>query len=257
MKKNFFFVLSSLLMFTVGMYAQSETSVVMKDSFAVKGANYLPEGWIVCAGGNIKATGAAGSGPRIFSFPKGGDFTYGLYVRTENANDNDGYAIYGATDKWNINLLEGDKCQLSFNVAAWKNTPYLKAEIYDPNNNIIVSSIKECLPNLGSSTAVAISGSTKAEIDFDATETGKYILKFTPVANENGDVGGWLETMIGNIQIVKKTTQGVENVLSEDLLKTEYFEINGQTTDSQHKGIVIKKQTYNDGRILRNKQIQK
>ena len=60
MKKNFFFVLSSLLMFTVGMYAQSETSVVMKDSFAVKGANYLPEGWIVCAGGNIKATGAAG-----------------------------------------------------------------------------------------------------------------------------------------------------------------------------------------------------
>lgn len=178
---------------------------IYTDNFKEKGANYIPEGWEVCNDGTVAATGAAGSGPRIFNFTGGGDFDFALYVRTgNNANgeaEDQGYAQYGQSEEYTIALEEGDKYQLTFNAAAWKGTPWVKCYIIAPSGEIVAQSINECLPNLNGSTAASTMKSTKVTIDFKPTETGNYKIKWVPCAKEDGSSAGWLEIMLANVRL--------------------------------------------------------
>ncbi len=178
--------------------------VIMKDSIAetiaANNEGTIPMGWTVYNASNVVAQGTnPGSGPRSFKFGDGGDFTGGLYIRTAAANDG-GCAIYGETENYYLTLEAGKKYQVHYNIAAWKATPYVKFEFLDPSGNAIVSRIDAAVPNLNGSKG-AISGSKAIEFNYRATATGNYKMKWTPVANEAGDGGAWIEAIIGNVQV--------------------------------------------------------
>ena len=215
--------------------------VVLVDSFAVKGANYIPEGWTLYSGGSEKPCGAAGSGPRVFNFTAaGGSFTYGMYVRTENANEGDGYVEYGLTDNYLLTLEAGSKYQLKYTLAAWKGTPFMKCEIIGPNDEVVISQIDACAPNLNGSTTASTVGATSVKLDFKATASGNYKVKWTPVADAEGTLGSWLETVLANVQMqYVPATAGViyKNMLASAL--EEAIKCRDGNTDERYAGPAI------------------
>ena len=58
----------------------------MGNPLAFNKANYVNPGWKILDGGNMIETGDASSGPRIFNFPAGGQFSYGLYIRSSSTS---------------------------------------------------------------------------------------------------------------------------------------------------------------------------
>ena len=211
---------------------------VWKDNFAEKGANYIPDGWVICNGGNYSMSGAAYSGPRVFLFGEGGDIDYGFYARTMGGND--GFNVYGTQEGYRLSLNEGSKYNLSFNAAAWKGTPWLKVEVLDANNNLVASQIKACEPNIDGALD-AIHGTTKFSLTFTVNATGNYLIRFTPVANEKGETGAWLETIFGIVLLTSDTpVAGIAEIESTDGKDaTKCFNLNGMLVKGSFKGIVI------------------
>lgn len=175
--------------------------VIWSDGFE-KG-NYIPAGWTIYSGGSKKEPAeSVGSGPRVFEFTSGGDFKYGLYFRSENANEGDGYAQYGNEDAEHVIALEaGKKYNVSYNLAAWKATPYSKFELFDPDGNAIVTRIDAATPNVDGSTAASTVGSTKVTETVRPSKSGNYVLKWTPVTNTEGALGSWVECILANVEV--------------------------------------------------------
>ena len=83
------------------------------------------------------------------------------------------------------------------------------------------------------------SDATHFDISFTPSADGVYALKFSPVANENGDGGDWLEVMFGNVKLVKATTTEIKRVSHADISNDVMYNLNGQRVDKNYKGIVI------------------
>jgi hypothetical protein len=211
-------------------------NVIYQDDFAELGDGYVPEDWTVVNQNNTVRGGVAGSGPRIFQFAEGSDFRFGMYVRTIAPGD--GYAMYGRVNGHELNLKQNIKYTLTCDAAAWKGTPWLKVEVLDDNDRVIASSIKACTPNMNGSR-MTFSDATHFDISFTPSADGVYALKFSPVANENGDGGNWLEVMFGNVKLVKATTTEIKRVRHADISNDVMYNLNGQRVDKNYKGIVI------------------
>ena len=211
-------------------------NVIYQDDFAELGDGYVPEDWTVVNQNNTVRGGVAGSGPRIFQFAEGSDFRFGMYVRTIAPGD--GYAMYGRVNDHELNLKQNIKYTLTCDAAAWKGTPWLKVEVLDDNDRVIASSIKACTPNMNGSRTT-FSDATHFDISFTPSADGVYALKFSPVANENGDGGNWLEVMFGNVKLVKATATEIKRVRHADISNDVMYNLNGQRVDKNYKGIVI------------------
>lgn len=210
--------------------------VVLRDDFAKEGYNMVPKGWIMMDGDKTITEGTATSGPRIFMFPEGSTFTYGLYVRTSSS----GYGLYGAVQGYEVALKSAAKYNLSLDAAAWKNSPFLKIEVLDQSNNPIKSTIVACTPNLGGSTSTVFTGAKHVSLSFTVPTDGNYLFKFTPVANEQGDAGVWLETIIGNLVLTSDTPTGINNLLVDNKKEGKTYDLRGCQVNGKATGIVIK-----------------
>ena len=168
---------------------------IYTDNFKEKGANYIPEGWEVCNdSGDPIPVGSAGSGPRIFNFTGGGNFSHALYTRAYHCQ-------YGQADDYNIALEEGDKYQLTFNACSWKGQNWMKCVVMAPSGEIVAETIEECLPNVNGNTGASTGDWTKFTIDFKAPETGNYTFKWIPCAQAGEEGSDWHEVMFGNIRL--------------------------------------------------------
>jgi hypothetical protein len=205
-----------------------------KADFSYQG--YVPEGWVIANGDAMVTPGVASSGPRLFKFPEGSTFTYGLYLRTPSSNT--GYGLYGAMDGYTLPLKQAALYNISFDAAAWKDTPYVKVEVLDMDNNVIASRIAACLPNLGGSKA-AFTGATHVSLGFSVLSDGNYLLKFSPVLNEQGDPGYWREIIIGNIKLTSNMPTGIRTVTSQRAARTATYDLAGRLTSKDAKGVVI------------------
>lgn len=178
--------------------------MVMQDNFLETinsvGEGMIPVGWSVYNAGNIVPQGTnPGSGPRSFKFGAGGDFEGSLYFRTADANDG-GRLAYGETEGYEMPLEAGKKYAIHYNVAAWKGTPWVKFEIIDGEDNVVLERIDAAVPNMNGAKD-AIKGSTVIDFKYRPETTGNFKLQWTPVANANGDGGGWLEALLGNVSV--------------------------------------------------------
>jgi hypothetical protein len=213
-----------------------DNNIIYQDDFAELGEDYVPTDWTVINSNSVVAGGRAGSGPRVFQFAEGSDFRFGLYVRTIAPGD--GYDMYGRVSGHELNLQQGVPYTLSCDAAAWKGEPWLKVEVLDDNDRVIASSIKACTPNMNGSRVV-FNGATHFVLNFTPEKSGVYALKFTPVANENGAEGSWLEIMFGNVKLTKSTsTTAIKHVVADDI-NVPMYNLNGQRVDKYYKGIVI------------------
>lgn len=213
--------------------------VVLKDNFAQEGGGKVPQGWVMADGDKIVSPGTYGSGPRIFQFPEGSTFTYGLYVRTPSSND--GYGIYGTMPGYQVSLKSSAKYCLGLDAVAWKDTPYLKVEVLDEENGVIKSTIVPCKPNLEGSTANTFTGATHISLGFTVPKDGNYLFRFSPVLNESGDGGYWREVMIGNIVLTSDTpSTGIRNLLLDAKDAGKTYDLSGRQVSGKATGVIIK-----------------
>lgn len=165
-----------------------------------EGSGFLPSGWTVADNGNQVYAGNKTSGPRILNFS--GDFKNAFYVRTISA-DKAGYIEYGNTNGYTLPLVYGEY-ELSCNVAAWKGSPYMKVEVFDPQNAILASTIVKANGNANGKVGAYLGSTTKVFLSFYSMIKGNYRVRFTPVADAKGTGGAWVEALVGNVALYFK-----------------------------------------------------
>ncbi len=165
---------------------------MLPDYFATTEANGIPEGYILTFGEEIRTAegGSYGSGPRMFNFSEGGDFTKGLYYR-------EGYVEYGSTAGYPLPLEAGKKYNVRFNTAMWKDNGNLTLfQILTEAGDPVISQMINNNPNVNGATT-AVTGSTVTEIQFIPDATANYLLRWTAAQSEEGNTG-FFEIILAN-----------------------------------------------------------
>ena len=172
----------------------------------------IPEGFVVIFGEETRvAPNTYGSGSRLFDFGAGGDFTKGLYFRSD-------YVEYGSDPNYLLTLKSGKKYNIHFNAAAWKdNGTHMKFEILNEGDEVVFTQVVKTAPNVNGSTG-AVNGSTNVDLKFFPEADGNYRLRWRPATNDNGDQGSFNEVILANPQV--KYVPNVAGVEETQLLAT-------------------------------------
>ena len=159
-----------------------------------KASGSVPEGYILYADGDTPeqrmAPDTYGGGARMMGFAAGGDFTKGLYMRTW-------FLEYGTMGGYELNLVEGTKYRTSFNSCQWAGAGHwMKFALYRASDvesesdlleaEPVFSKMVENSPNVNEQVN-AVNGSTVSNIDWVATETGKYVARWIVCTGAGGD----------------------------------------------------------------------
>ncbi len=186
---------------------------ILPDYFATAPANSIPEGYLVVFGEEYRqAPDNYTSGSRMFDFAAGGDFTKGLYFRSD-------YVEYGGFEDYRLPLKAGKRYNIHFNAAAWKdNGTYMKFEILNESDEIVYETVVRTTPNVNGNTSAAVNGSTSFDGKFFPEADGNYRLRWRPATNENGDQGGFNEVLLANPRV--RYVPNVAGVEETQLLAT-------------------------------------
>ena len=122
----------------------------------------------------------------------------------------------------------------------------------DESGNVLGSSITYCSLNLNKKTSASTANAPQGTVSFRVNTVGNYRLRWTPVANANGDAGFWDEVVIGHIKITQNTGNRMPRITGESSDATAItvvegtqkdepvFDLNGRKVTTDRKGIVIK-----------------
>ena len=183
--------------------------LIPAEYFANTSANGIPEGFIVTFGEEERtAEGSYGSGPRMFDFAAGGDFTKGLYFR-------EGYVEYGSVAEHELVLEANKKYNITFNTAMWKdNGSKCRFQIFDANDEAVVTEMIDNTPNVNGNTSSPVSGSTITKVVYVPQASGNYRLRWTAATSETGDPG-FIEVLLANVGCkYVPNQQGLEEILA-------------------------------------------
>lgn len=215
---------------------------------AFRKQNEVPAGWKIVDADQVKASGEAASGPRVFQFAGGGEVVTGLYIRQSDASKA-GYAEYGSSDGYAMTLKAG-QYNLSYNAVAWAGTPYIKCEVFNQNNQCIGSQIIQCTKNVNKNLSASTYGSNYGVVNFTASQTGSYRFRWTPCADQWGGAGTWIEVVFGHIKISQgyasarsfemddEATTGIEEV-STAADDDSWYDLQGHKVENPTKGLYI------------------
>lgn len=134
--------------------------------------NGIPAGYLVNINGEERTSeNQYGSGPRMFVFAEGGDFTHGLYFR-------EGYTQYGSDENYPLYLEAGKEYTINFKSAMWKeNGQKMNFQILNNNEDIVFEQSIENNPNLNGDRS-PVEGATNTTIKFVPDEDGNYLLRW-------------------------------------------------------------------------------
>lgn len=169
--------------------------VLAETAFAETAAGGIPVGFTVDFNGEIRtAENSYGSGPRMFDFADGGDFTKGLYFR-------EGRVEYGSTEGYALALEAGKSYNIHFTTAMWKsNGSHTKFVIENADGEEEYSQLISNKPDVNGSQGV-VNGATQVDLKFAPKTTGNYILKWYS-SNANGDAGNvYSEVLLANVKV--------------------------------------------------------
>ena len=161
----------------------------------------IPEGYLVNFNGEERTSeNQYGSGPRMFVFAEGGDFTHGLYFR-------EGYTQYGGYEDYPLYLEAGKKYTINFKSAMWKDSgTTMNFQILSADEDYLVyEEVIKNNPNVNGSKA-AVTDATNTTIAFTPQEDGNYILRWA--------VDGFNEVLLANPTVKYMTDDVNENVLA-------------------------------------------
>lgn len=142
-------------------------------------ASTIPTGYKVKFEEEFRESGSGqGTGPRLFD-GFSGDFTKALYFRA-------GYAEFGSTDGFALNLEAGKEYTVSFNSASWKGNTQMNFQILkaDATDAPVVEKSISNAPNVDGQK-IEVTGSTFTELTFKPETAGSYLLRWVdPNYNE-------------------------------------------------------------------------
>ena len=185
-----------------------QPKAMIPDYFATTNAGGIPEGYIVQFQQETRTSeaGGYGSGPRMFDFADGGDFTKGLYFR-------EGYVEYGSAEGHELALEAGKKYNIHFNTAMWKsNGTKTRFQIFNEADEAVLTQMIDNKPDVNGNTSSAVNGSTSTDIKFIPETSGNYRLKWTSSTSESGDPE-WLEIVLANVSMMYvPNAMGIEEI---------------------------------------------
>ena len=157
-----------------------DTSSVLRLDFASVASGAIPTGWR-CLQENSE----------VHQYPN----TYSLGARTMSGFTGyqgkalywrEEYAEYGSQSDYPLTLEPGDY-NLSFAMAAWKESPKYKVSILDAatGNSIAASKIFTASPNANGSSSANVSSAVERDLAFTISEAGNYIIRFTNESRSN------------------------------------------------------------------------
>ena len=186
---------------------------ILPDYFASTPNNGIPEGYVVIFGEETRvAPNTYGSGSRLFDFAAGGDFTKGLYFRSD-------YVEYGGLEGYALPLKAGKRYNIHFNAAAWKdNGTHIKFQILNEYDEILFEQVVKAFPNVNGNTGAAVNGSNSIDLKFIPEADGNYKLRWIPATGESGDQGSFNEVLLANPRV--KYVPNVAGIEETQLLAT-------------------------------------
>ena len=192
-------------------------------------AGGIPEGFIVnFIDSERTSEDTYGSGPRMFGFAEGGDFTKGLYFR-------EGDVVYGSVEGFELPLEAGKKYVICFKSAMWKESgTQMTFQIMrkDDPENALFSQVIDNAPNVNGSTG-PVSGATNTEITFVPKFDGNYLLKWA--------VNGFVEVLLANSTVKYFPVLGIEETRPAEIYSADGRLVRSPaiTTDGLPKDIFI------------------
>ena len=163
--------------------------------------NFVPEGYLLVrdnAEEKMPGENCGGSGARMFAFTAGGDFTRGLYMRTN-------YVEYGNIAGYGLALEAGKTYAISFNSCRWtaNGGKYMRFAILDEAGEEIMFKVVENNPSVNEKKD-AVNGSTVSSFNFVPETTGNYIMRWYVAKDAQGTPTGndWSNGVIlANVQV--------------------------------------------------------
>ncbi|MBQ8712715.1 MAG: hypothetical protein IJ551_07870 [Prevotella sp.] len=203
---------------------------MIPDYFASTAAGAIPEGYFVKFGEEDRPSQSTwGSGPRMFDFAAGGDFTKGLYYR-------EGYVEYGSTEGYELTLTAGKRYDVKFNSVMWRdNGPKMRFQILNKDGEILLTQMIDNKPNVNGGTG-AVSGSTKTTVRFVPEADGNYILRWTSATSADGNPGN-VEVVLANVQMTyMPNVPGLEETQLLEAAMTKAKSAREANDDERHHG---------------------
>ena len=176
--------------------------LIPPEYFANTEAGDIPEGFYVMfyntydnyVQERFAGAGGFGSGPRMFDFAAGGDFTKGFFLC-------ECYLQFGSMKDYPLTLEAGKKYLIHFNTAMWKDTgTRCRFEILTDSEESVLTKMVDNAPNMNGNTSVPVTGSTSTDLYFIPETSGNYILRWTAANSEEGSPG-FYEVLLGNVSI--------------------------------------------------------
>ena len=187
---------------------------LIPDFFSICEANKIPYGYNVKFGSEYRDyPNGYGSGPRMFDFATGGDFTKGFYFR-------EGYVQYGIAET--LSLEANKTYTVYFNSAMWKSSgDQITFQIFkanDLNTAVLTKTVTNTL-NLNGSTG-AVSGSKHSEFEFTPEAEGKYVLRWS--------VDGFKEVILASVGM--REGNAALDVSAYDAMKAQVLALDDDAT---------------------------
>ena len=151
------------------------------------------------------------SGPRLFAFGQGGDFTRALYTRN-------GYISYGELDGYKLTMETGKKYTIHFNTARWKTSgEWFKFQVIDEFTDVELEAIVQNNPSVDGTKgdSKVVTGSTVFEQKFSPAMDGEFILKWYVCDKDGNEINsGYTEPLLANVWVkYVPSSMGVEETL--------------------------------------------
>ena len=155
-------------------------------------------------------------------------------------------AEYGRQTSYLLTLKPGDY-KLVFSMAAWKDSPSYKAQIFNSTGTAIAtSSVYTAAPNAAGSTQTDVSSAIQNELAFTVATTGNYVINFSDATS----AGGFHEFLLLECNLISTDLTGINQIHSaSDKTPVSIYNISGVKQNTYVPGVNIIRQS--DGKTVK------
>ena len=200
------------------------------DDIAATAAGGIPVGFLVNFNGEERTSeNTYSSGPRMFDFAAGGDFTKGLYFR-------EGYVQFGNVEGYPLTLEANKKYVIHFNSAMWKSSgSRMRFEVMNEYEEPVLMQMISNAPDMNGGTG-AVNGATSTDITFIPDVTGNYFIRWTAATTEDG-AAGFNEILLANPSVKYIPNQaGIESLQLIEAAMANAKTVFGDNADERYAG---------------------
>ena len=187
----------------------------------------MPIGWRATDNGSIRDYPyQENTGPRTFAGLTGYQGK-AFYWRNTSAE-------YGRLADYPLNLEPGNY-ELTYAMAAWKNSPQYQVNILSSSGSTVKSSTTyTAAPNINGDYSGDISAAQRRTLAFEIKTKGRYIIQFKDKSSSEG----YHEFLLAECRIRNLTPSGIVGV-NRDTQPEGLYDLHGRRVGSEARGVLI------------------